>query len=54
MPIASGDNFNDFTKENNTIKVVETFDAEEENTYDLQEMGWQSILNNFKKYVETN
>ena len=44
----------DFTKENNTIKVVETFDAEEENTYDLQEMGWQSILNNFKKYVEIN
>ncbi len=34
-------------------KIVETFEAEEENSLELQKAGWQSILNNFKKYVET-
>ena len=33
-------------------KVTETFDPEKENTIELQQMGWQNILNNFKKYVE--
>ncbi|VDN47100.1 conserved protein of unknown function [Petrocella atlantisensis] len=33
-------------------KVIETFDAEDINTIDLQKEGWQSILNNFKKVVE--
>lgn len=33
--------------------VTEVFDAEHENSVELQESGWQSILNNFKKYVET-
>ena len=36
------------------IKVVETFDPETENTEELQRSGWQSILENFKKYVESN
>jgi len=36
---------------NNTI-VTEVFEAEQENTLELQETGWQAILNNFKKYVE--
>lgn len=35
-------------------KIVETFDAESENTIELQKNGWQSILNNFKKYAEEN
>ena len=34
-------------------KVSETFDPETENTPDLQRAGWQSILNNFKKHVES-
>jgi len=34
-------------------KVIETFDAEDENTLELQKKGWQSILNNFKKVVES-
>jgi uncharacterized protein YndB with AHSA1/START domain len=33
--------------------VTEVFDAELENPVEMQETGWQSILDNFKKYVET-
>lgn len=35
-------------------KVIETFEMESENSEELQRAGWQSILNNFKKYVESN
>lgn len=35
------------------VKVVETFDPESENSMEMQRDGWQAILNNFKKYVET-
>lgn len=28
------------------------FDAEKENSAEMQKAGWQSILNNFKSYVE--
>jgi uncharacterized protein YndB with AHSA1/START domain len=28
------------------------FDAEGENSIDMQKQGWQAILDNFKKYVE--
>ncbi len=42
-----------FNNRNNEIKIVEIFEAEEENSIELQRMGWQAILNNFKKYVET-
>jgi uncharacterized protein YndB with AHSA1/START domain len=35
-------------------EVVETFDAETENSLDLQRTGWQAILNNYKKHVESN
>jgi uncharacterized protein YndB with AHSA1/START domain len=37
----------------NTI-VTETFDPENENPEELQKRGWESILNNFKVYVENN
>lgn len=33
-------------------RVVETFEAESENSLELQKGGWQSILINFKKYTE--
>ncbi len=36
------------------VKVTETFDAEEINSEEKQRSGWQSILNNFKKYVESS
>jgi uncharacterized protein YndB with AHSA1/START domain len=29
------------------------FEAETENPIEMQQAGWQAILNNFKKYVET-
>jgi uncharacterized protein YndB with AHSA1/START domain len=35
-------------------KVSTTFDAETENSVELQRTGWQAILDNFKNYVESN
>lgn len=32
--------------------VTESFDAETENSVEMQKGGWQSILDNFKNYVE--
>jgi uncharacterized protein YndB with AHSA1/START domain len=43
----------EFSEENGTTTVVEHFDPENENPHDMQQMGWQMILNNFKKYVES-
>ena len=43
-----------FTPLDNKTEVSETFDAENENSIEVQHDGWQSILNNFKKYVEHN
>ena len=45
---------NTFTSNGNETKVVTTFEAENENPIEMQRGGWQTILNNFKKYVETN
>ena len=42
------------TEENGEIKVAESFEAENENPRDMQEMGWQMILDNFKTYVESS
>ncbi|AYB35339.1 SRPBCC family protein [Chryseolinea soli] len=36
----------------NQTKLTVTFDAETENSEEMQKGGWQAILNNFKKYVE--
>lgn len=35
-------------------KVTTIFDAETENSEEIQRSGWQAILNNFKKYAEEN
>lgn len=35
------------------VSIVETFDPENQNSEEMQKNGWQSILNNFKKLVET-
>lgn len=35
-------------------EVIVTFDPENENPVEMQKDGWQSILDNFKKYVESN
>jgi uncharacterized protein YndB with AHSA1/START domain len=34
-------------------RVVETFEAEEQNAVELQRFGWQSILDNYRRYVES-
>jgi uncharacterized protein YndB with AHSA1/START domain len=41
-----------FVRQTNGTHIIETFEAENENTLELQRFGWQSILDNFKKYVE--
>lgn len=41
-----------FSDRGDTTEVVESFEAEEINSIELQRGGWQAILNNFKKYVE--
>lgn len=33
--------------------VTETFDAESENPVEMQKAGWQSILDNFRTYTES-
>jgi uncharacterized protein YndB with AHSA1/START domain len=43
-----------FTAKENETHVEETFDAENENPVEMQQQGWQAILNNFKKYAEGN
>ncbi|WP_343856226.1 hypothetical protein [Fulvivirga kasyanovii] len=32
--------------------MTETFEAEGENSVEMQRDGWQAILDNFKKYTE--
>jgi uncharacterized protein YndB with AHSA1/START domain len=39
---------------NGSTKVTTTFDVESENDPEMQRSGWQAILDNFKKYVESN
>jgi uncharacterized protein YndB with AHSA1/START domain len=43
-----------FSSAGNQTSVIETFDAETVNSAELQKNGWQAILNNFKKYTESN
>jgi uncharacterized protein YndB with AHSA1/START domain len=42
-----------FKNLNNQTEVITTFDAENENPIEMQQQGWQMILNNFKNYTET-
>ena len=41
-----------FEQNGDKVTVIESFDPEKENTLELQKMGWQAIMNNFKKYTE--
>ncbi len=43
-----------FSGKGNETKVIETFDAESVNPIEMQRGGWQAILDNFKKYTESN
>ena len=43
----------DFESVSSGTKVTTVFEAEKENPVDMQKNGWQAILDNFKKYVES-
>ena len=43
----------EFSLVENGIKVEETFESESQNEAEQQRQGWQSILNNFAKHVES-
>ena len=36
------------------VSIIEKFDPEQENPREMQQAGWQAILDNFKKYAESN
>ncbi len=42
-----------FSNQGNDTKVVESFEAEDVNSAEIQKGGWQSILDNFRKYSES-
>jgi uncharacterized protein YndB with AHSA1/START domain len=43
-----------FAGEGDETKIVETFEAEDTHSIEMQRGGWQAILDNFKKYTETH
>ena len=42
-----------FDENNNETAITESFEAENLNSVELQKKGWQTIMDSFKKYVET-
>ena len=44
----------DFLNNGNGTNVTVVFEAETVNPVEMQQGGWQAILNNFKKYTEAN
>ncbi len=34
------------------VQITQTFEAEDTNPVEMQRVGWQAILDNFKKYAE--
>ena len=42
-----------FRDDEGMTHITETFDAETVNSIEMQRDGWQTILDNFKKYVES-
>ena len=42
-----------FEADGDKTKVTKNFDAETTNSIEMQQGGWQAILNNLKKYTET-
>lgn len=41
-----------FEEKDGKTHITESFDPESENSREMQQAGWQSILDNFKKYVQ--
>lgn len=43
-----------FSSTGDTTRITETFEAENENPVEMQQDGWQAILENFKAYAESH
>ena len=43
----------EFREDGGRVRVRETFDAETENPPEMQRQGWQAILDNFARHVES-
>lgn len=43
----------DFKSDGSQTVVTTVFEPESENSHELQKAGWQAILDNFKKHVES-
>jgi uncharacterized protein YndB with AHSA1/START domain len=43
-----------FKSDGNKTKITESFEAENTHSIEMQQGGWQAILDNFKKYAENN
>lgn len=41
-----------FNKKSDQTEVIQEFEAESQNSVEMQKSGWQAILDNFKKFVE--
>jgi len=41
-----------FTSSGEATQITQSFEAEEVNPIELQQQGWQAILDNFKRYTE--
>lgn len=44
----------EFTANGNETNIVEDFEAEDTNPLEMQQDGWQAILDNFRKHVESH
>lgn len=42
----------DFETREGATRITETFEAENTHSVEMQQSGWQAILDNFKKYTE--
>lgn len=43
-----------FAEEGGGTRITETFDAEAQNSVEMQRAGWQAILDRFKAHTETH
>ena len=44
----------DFKNQDGETEIISVFDTDSENPIEMQRAGWQSILDNFKKYAENH
>jgi uncharacterized protein YndB with AHSA1/START domain len=42
----------EFAKQGDGVLIKTAFDAETQNSHDMQRAGWQAILDNFRRHVE--